>query len=280
MKFSTPFTLLAMTLMSNTDARIGGDGSGHRNLIDYSKLKKCDPHQNPTYTPQCLSEGKGYKCIYIKRGRKNGDYRCLDRSQSTPTVAPTMAPTPTSKENCARPGTGYFWCDATNECLPPGEHDKCDAASKKDCARPGTGYFWCDVLNVCLPPAEHGKCDAASKKDCAHPGTGYFWCDETNECLPPSDHDKCESAKCTAQSGSTGYSWCVLTSTCLAPGDDSCDIANCKNTKKSGKNDWCFSTRECIPSTDNCDPKSCTVDDDCNLPSKCNVILGGEYQCY
>ena len=211
MKFSTPFTLLAMTLMSNTDARIGDNG-GHRDLIDYSKLKKCNPKQNPTVTPQCLSVGKGYECMNVKLGSRKGDYRCLDRSQSTPTVAPTAAPTPTSKENCA------------------------------------------------------------------HPGTGYFWCDETNECLPPSDHDKCESAKCTAQSASTGYSWCVSTSTCLAPGDDSCDIADC-NTK-SGNFDWCFSTRECLPSTDNCDPKFCTVDDDCNLPSVCNRIFGGKYQCY
>lgn len=91
MKFSTPFTLLAMTLISNTDARIG-DG-GHRNLIDYSKLKKCDPNQNRTVTPECLSEGKGYACTNIELGSRNGDYRCLDRSQSTPTVAPSTPPT-------------------------------------------------------------------------------------------------------------------------------------------------------------------------------------------
>merc|ERR1719162_1346442 len=117
---------------------------------------------------------------------------------------------PTTKENCAHPGTGYFWCDETNECLPPTDHDKCVApTTKENCAHPGTGYFWCDETNECLPPADHDKCVAPiTKENCAHPGTGYFWCDETSECLPPGDHDKCNEAECTAQSGSTGYSWC------------------------------------------------------------------------
>merc|ERR1712238_188171 len=78
-------------------------------------------------------------------------------------------------------------------------------------------------------------------------------------------------------SKATGYSWCVPTSTCLAPGDDRCAIADC-NTKSGSA--WCVSTRECLPSTENCDPKYCTVDSDCNLPSKCKVIFGGKYQCH
>jgi len=59
MQLFTPLTLLVMTWMSGTNARIG-DG-GHRNLVDSSsKLKTCDPNQNPTYTPECLSEEKGF----------------------------------------------------------------------------------------------------------------------------------------------------------------------------------------------------------------------------
>lgn len=54
MKFSTPFTLLTMTLISISDVR--NDNSGDRNLIDYLKLKKCNPNQNPTYSPECLSK--------------------------------------------------------------------------------------------------------------------------------------------------------------------------------------------------------------------------------
>jgi len=138
MQLSTPLALLAMTWMSGTNARIG-DG-GHRNLVDGSKLKECDPNQNPTYTLECLSEGKGSTCTNVNLGSRNGDYRCVDKSQSSPTLSPTT-PADITEDECAvltGKATGYSWCKLTSTCLFPGD----DACKEADCEQNSgsTGY--------------------------------------------------------------------------------------------------------------------------------------------
>jgi len=50
---------------------------------------------------------------------------------------------------CNNGSTGYFWCAATNECLPPSDNAKCDAAEKCNAQSGSTGYSWCAATNTC-----------------------------------------------------------------------------------------------------------------------------------
>ena len=116
MKFSTSFTLAAMTLMSTcTDARIG---DGQRELkkkcgpnpacltgetcqktgkgylcIDFDVSKKCDPNLGG----QCFSLGKDYTCKNSRVRGERPDYRCVEPA---PVPAPTPAPAPAPAPKC------------------------------------------------------------------------------------------------------------------------------------------------------------------------------------
>jgi len=91
------------------------------------------------------------------------------------------------------------------------------------CNNGSTGYFWCTATNECLPPSDNTKCDEAEKCNAQSGSTGYSWCAATNTCERSCDDKPPGSSYCTYSPDEECYAngW----PECCAAGDDSCPDA-------------------------------------------------------
>jgi len=275
MQLSTPLTLLAMTWMSTTDARIG---DGHRDLSS--------PAATLAPTPADITEDG---CAAL--AAKSTGYSwckltstCLAPGDDTCKIADC-------EQNSG--STGYSWCVFTRSCIAPSatcQAQTCE--SNSDCPPTTTcvnmygGPSRCGVNDPSTPqptssptlaptPADitEDECAVLSEK-----ATGYSWCKSTGTCLAPGD-DTCKEADCEQNSGSTGYSWCKSTRTCLAPGDDACKKADCEQTSGSTGYSWCVFSRSCIAPSATCQAQTCDSNTDCPPTTTCLNMLGGPSRC-
>ena len=122
MKFSTPLTLAAITLMSTTGSTNARIGDGQRFLNDGAVCEDPSTH-NPAATPQCIDVGTDYTCQNVRLGGAP-EYRCVApvvSCQDPDNYNPTFTP------QCITVGSGGYSCKNINlggdepeyQCVPP-----------------------------------------------------------------------------------------------------------------------------------------------------------------
>merc|ERR1719162_419865 len=105
---------------------------------------------------------------------------------------------------CNNGSTGYFWCDATNECLPPSDHDKCDEAACT--AQSGsTGYSWCAATSTCLPPGDTSCTPLLGSSYCTYSPDKECYSSGWPECCG-ADEESCPDARPGCDTGA----YCVF----------------------------------------------------------------------
>merc|ERR1711865_539006 len=172
MKFSTPLTLAAITLMSttgSTNARIGG---GQRFLNDGAVCE--DPSTYISEIAQCSNLGSEYTCQNVRLGALRPKFRCVATAAPIDPLSCTDPSThnPIATPQCINVGTDYtcqnvrlggtpeYRCVAPEvvSCTNPDNYNK---TFTPQCINVGSGGYTCKNIRLggdepeyqCVPPS-------------------------------------------------------------------------------------------------------------------------------